>query len=94
MCENETVILHMLQVNDARFSLTLSIGLTVSWMDNRIEEKVDNVTNTEKMVQILMNDRMMSNLWEPHLGIVSLKSMNVEKGVLKENRGEMNVATG
>ena len=83
-------------MNDVRFSVTLSIGLTVSWMDNRIEEKIDNVTNAEheKMVQILMNDRMMSNLWEPHLGIVSLKSMSVEKGVLKENRGEMKVATG
>ena len=76
--------------------MTLSIALTVSWMDNRIQEKVDNITNAEheKMVQILMNDRMMSNLWEPHLGIVSLKTMSVEKGVLKENRGEMNVATG
>ena len=83
-------------MNDVRFSVTLSIALTVSWMDNRIEEKVDNITNAEHedMVQILMNDRMMSNLWEPHLGIVSLKSMSVEKGVLKENRGEMKVATG
>ena len=83
-------------MNDVRFSVTLSIALTVSWMDNRIEEKVDNITNAEheKMDQILMNDRMMSNLWEPHLGIDSLKSMGVEKGVLKENRGEMKVATG
>ena len=81
-------------MNDVRFSVTLSIALTVSWMDNRIEEKVNNVTNAEKMVQIMMNDRMMSNLWEPRLGIVSLKSMSVEKGVLKENRGEMKVATG
>ena len=82
-------------MNDVRFSVTLSIALTVSWMDNRIEEKVENITNPEhEKIQILMNDRMMSNLWEPHLGIVSLKSMSVEKGVLKENRGEMNVATG
>ena len=83
-------------MNDVRFSVTLSIALTVSWMDNRIQEKVDNITNAEheNMVQILMNDKMMSNLWEPHLGIVSLKSMSVEKGVLKENRGEMKVATG
>ena len=84
----------MLQVNDARFSLTLSIGLTVSWMDNRIEEKVNNVTTDKKMVQILMNNRMASNLWEPQLGIMFLKSMSIEKGVLKENRGEMFVSTG
>ena len=58
-------------------------------------EKVDDVEKDKNVLHaIMINRKILSHLWKPHLGIMSLKTMDVEKGVLEENRGELSIKTG
>ena len=82
-------------MNDVRFSITLKILLMISWRDDRIVEKVDDIGKDKNVSHaIIINRKILSHLWKPHLGIMSLKTMDVEKGVLEENRGELSIKTG
>ena len=82
-------------MNDVRFSITLKIVLMVSWRDDRILENVDEAGKEQNVSHsIIMTSRMLSHLWKPPLAIVSLKTMDVEKGVLEENYGELSIKTG
>ena len=69
--------------------------LMVTWRDDRIVEKVQDIGDDKNVSHgIIMTSRMLSHLWKPPLGILSLKTMDVEKGVLEDNRGELSIKTG
>jgi len=87
------IFTYFTQVNDAHFSLTLSLQMHVSWVDSRIMN-VDNETNTDNMVHVRMNDRMSEYLWKPRMEMVSLKNINELKGVLKETNDLMYIDPG